>query len=76
MYPKPLSRKTQGLFLCLEVSIFVISHHHYHYYHRILKRNSAERKKRNGFWPEIIKEVGTVLIDVLVLIAEEIENND
>ena len=28
------------------------------------------------FWPEIIKEVGTVLIDVLVLIAEDIENND
>ena len=28
------------------------------------------------FWPEIIKEVGTELIDVLVLIAEEIENND
>lgn len=28
------------------------------------------------FWPEIIKEVGTVLIDVLVLIDEEIENND
>ena len=25
-----------------------------------------------NFWPEIIKEVGTVLIDVLVLIAEEI----
>ena len=28
------------------------------------------------FWPEIIKEVGTVLIDVLGLSAEEIENND
>ena len=28
------------------------------------------------FWPEIIKEVGTVLIDVLVLIAEEIENKE
>ena len=23
MYPKPLSRKTQGLFLCLEVSILL-----------------------------------------------------
>lgn len=28
------------------------------------------------FWPEIIKEVGSVLVDVLVLIAEEMENND
>ncbi len=28
------------------------------------------------FWPEIIKEVGSILVDVLVLIAEEMENND
>ena len=55
---------------------FVSSYCRYHYYHRILRRSSAERKKAMDFWPEIIKEVGTVLIDVLVLIAEEIENND
>jgi len=58
------------------VSIFVIPYRRYHYHHRILRRNSAERKNTMDFWPEIIKEVGTVLIDVLVLIAEEIENND
>lgn len=28
------------------------------------------------FWPEIINEVGSILVDVLVLIAEEMENND
>ena len=28
------------------------------------------------FWPEIIKEVGTVLIDVLVLNAEEVEKKN
>ena len=41
----------------------------------ITKLKDAE-KNAMDFWPEIIKEVGTVLIDVLVLIAEEIENND
>ena len=41
--------KDSGAFLCLEVSIFVISYCRYHYHHRILRRNSAERKKHNGF---------------------------
>ena len=42
--PKPLSRKTQGLFMS-GGEHFVIPHHHYHYYHRILKRSCAERRK-------------------------------
>ena len=29
-----------------------------------------------NFWSEIVKEVGTVLVEVLVRIAEEMENND
>ena len=40
------------------------------------KAQPRRKEKRNEFLAEIIKEVGTVLIDVLVLIAEEIENND
>ena len=28
-----------------------------------------------NFWSEIVKEVGTVLVEVLVRIAEEMENN-
>lgn len=55
---------------------FVIPHHHYHYYHRILKRSCAERESIMNFWSEIVKEVGTVLVEVLVRIAEEMENNN
>ncbi len=55
---------------------FVIPHHHYHYYHRILKRSCAERRKHYELWSEIVKEVGTVLVEVLVRIAEEMENNN
>lgn len=29
-----------------------------------------------NFWSEIIRDIGTVLVDVLVRIAEEIENNN
>ena len=29
-----------------------------------------------NFWSEIVKEVSTVLVEVLVRIAEEMENND
>ena len=29
-----------------------------------------------NFWSEIVKEVGTVLVEVLVRIAEEMENNN
>ena len=29
-----------------------------------------------SFWSEIFKEVGTVLVEVLVRIAEEMENNN
>ena len=29
-----------------------------------------------NFWSEIIRDVGTVLVEVLVRIAEEIENNN
>ena len=29
-----------------------------------------------NFWPEIVKEVGTVLVEVLVLIAEEVEKKN
>ena len=74
--PETSEPKDSGAFLCLEVNIFVIPYRCYHYHYRILKRSRAERKNAMNFWPEIIKEVGTVLIDVLVLIAEEIENND
>lgn len=36
--PKPLSRKTQGLFLCLEVIFYAVPYHrcHHHYYVFIL----------------------------------------
>ena len=29
-----------------------------------------------NFWSEIVKEVGTILVEVLVRIAEEMENSD
>ncbi len=29
-----------------------------------------------NFWSEIVKEVGTVLVEVLVLIAEEVEKKN
>ena len=29
-----------------------------------------------NFWSEIVKEVGTVLVEVLVRIAEKMENNN
>jgi hypothetical protein len=29
-----------------------------------------------NFWSEIIRDIGTVLVEVLVRIAEEIENNN
>ena len=29
-----------------------------------------------NFWSEMVKEVGTVLVEVLVRIAEEMENNN
>ena len=29
-----------------------------------------------NFWSEIVKEVGTILVEVLVRIAEEMENNN
>ena len=29
-----------------------------------------------NFWTEIVKEIGTVLVEVIVHIAEEMENND
>ena len=53
---------------------FVIPHHHYHYYHRILKRSCAERRKPYELL--VRNRQGTVLVEVLVRIAEEMENND
>lgn len=29
-----------------------------------------------NFWSEIIRDIGTVLVEVLVRIAEEVENNN
>ena len=55
---------------------FVIPHHHYHYYHRILSAAAQKGEIIMNFWSEIVKEVGTVLVEVLVRIAEEMENNN